>query len=91
MQGVKSIKKTDLNPYYVFIMPPSIKALEDRLRRRGTETEEKIKLRLINSIDEINYGTLDGSFHERIVNEDLDVAYAELEALLLQWYTHIQS
>jgi len=42
MQGVKSVKKTDLKPRYIFVQPPSLKTLEDRLRGRGTETDESL-------------------------------------------------
>ena len=43
MQGVIQIKKTDLNPLYVFIKPPSMEVLEKRLRGRKTENEENIQ------------------------------------------------
>lgn len=46
VQGVKLVKKTDLNPKYVFTKPPSIEVLETRLRARGTETEESLDKRL---------------------------------------------
>lgn len=34
---------------FIFIAPPSIEELESRLRGRGTETEEKIQIRLANA------------------------------------------
>ncbi|RXG59317.1 Guanylate kinase, partial [Armadillidium vulgare] len=42
IEGVKQIKKSDddLNPYYIFIKPPSMEELEARLITRGTETKE---------------------------------------------------
>ena len=42
VQGVKAVKKTDLNPRFVFIKPPSLQVLEMRLRARGTETETSL-------------------------------------------------
>lgn len=42
VQGVKAVKETDLSPLYVFIKPPSLEVLEQRLRDRGTETEESL-------------------------------------------------
>jgi len=56
VQGVKQVKQTDLNPHYVFILPPSIEELECRLRDRGTETEESIQRRLQAAKEEIAYG-----------------------------------
>ena len=43
VQGVKAVKETDLSPMYVFIQPPSLEVLEQRLRDRGTETEESLR------------------------------------------------
>ena len=46
-QGVRSLKKSsNLSPVYVFVKPPSMDALEDRLRSRKTETEESLAKRL---------------------------------------------
>ena len=65
VQGVQTIKKLEsnnsnssnkLNPIYVFIAPPSIQALESRLRNRGTETEEAMQRRLNNATKEMEYG-----------------------------------
>jgi len=46
LQGVRNIKKTDLRPIYVFVQPPSLDVLEQRLRQRNTETEESLAKRL---------------------------------------------
>ncbi|KAJ0058732.1 hypothetical protein NL108_000389, partial [Boleophthalmus pectinirostris] len=46
MQGVRNIKRTDLNPIYISIQPPSMKVLEKRLRDRKTESEESLQKRL---------------------------------------------
>jgi guanylate kinase len=53
IQGVKNVKNSNLDCRYAFIMPPSVQALEQRLRDRATETEEKIKVRMANSTAEI--------------------------------------
>ncbi|XP_034298474.1 guanylate kinase isoform X3 [Pantherophis guttatus] len=46
LQGVRNIKKTDLNPIYISVQVPSIEILEKRLRERQTETEESLQKRL---------------------------------------------
>ncbi|XP_036895964.1 guanylate kinase isoform X2 [Sturnira hondurensis] len=46
LQGVRNIKKTDLKPIYIFVQPPSLEVLEQRLRQRNTETEESLAKRL---------------------------------------------
>lgn len=57
IQGVKQIKCTDLNPFYLFIKPPSIVELERRLKARKTETEESLERRLAIARSELEYGT----------------------------------
>lgn len=56
LQGVRSLKQTDLNPVYVLIRPPSIELLEKRLRSRNTESEESLQKRLAVSRMELEYG-----------------------------------
>eukprot|EP01135_Chromosphaera_perkinsii_P005893 Nk52_evm26s370 gene=Nk52_evmTU26s370 len=86
VQGVKSLKQTDLNPLYVFIEPPSIAILEKRLRGRGTETEDKIQKRLDTAKSEIEFSKTKGAFHCRVLNNDLETAYSQLRAIVLSTY-----
>ena len=46
-------RKFDVDTVTIFILPPSMEELENRLRGRGTETEEKIAKRLAQSREEI--------------------------------------
>nr|XP_032801863.1 guanylate kinase-like isoform X2 [Petromyzon marinus] len=55
MQGVHSMKKTDLNPLYISIQPPSITILEERLRLRKTENDDSLKRRLKAAKKEIEF------------------------------------
>jgi Guanylate kinase len=57
IQGVQKVKQSTLKPVlYLFIAPPSMEALEKRLRGRGTETEEQLNTRLGNAAKELEYG-----------------------------------
>jgi len=58
VQGVKQIKRIDLNPFYIFVKPPSLMELEQRLKDRNTETEESLKRRLLVAKSELEYGML---------------------------------
>lgn len=64
---------------YIFIAPPSVEELENRLRGRGTETEESIKKRLAQAANELEYSQVPGVHDIIIVNEDLETAYKQLE------------
>lgn len=77
VQGALLLKKRELEAKYIFIMPPSIEEIKERLRKRNTEPEESIKLRIWNAKREIEYS---GEFDHVIKNEDLITAYKELEA-----------
>ena len=55
----------------IFVMPPSIEVLEQRLRSRGTESEESIQKRLGRSAKELDEAP---RFDVTIVNDDLDRA-----------------
>jgi guanylate kinase len=75
VQGASTIRKTDDamvrdSLVDVFIMPPTIEELERRLRKRGTETEEQMALRLRTGAEEsklwrlYKYTILSGSMEE---------------------------
>ncbi|KAK5116726.1 hypothetical protein LTR62_007400 [Meristemomyces frigidus] len=77
MEGVKQVKKTDLNARFVFLQPPSVEVLEKRLRGRGTDKEEAIKERLEQADKEIEYSKTPGVHDQIIVNDDLEKAWEE--------------
>ena len=58
----------------IFVMPPSIEVLEQRLRSRGTDSEEAIVKRLARSAEELKQAP---QFDVTIVNDDLQRAVAE--------------
>jgi len=61
----------------IFIQPPSIEALEERLRSRGTEDEEKIQKRLDKAEKELGYAKW---FDTIVINENLEQAQQEVLA-----------
>ena len=58
----------------VFIQPPTLESLGDRLRGRGTETPESLKKRLDKAAYELSFAP---RFDRVVVNDDLDTAKAE--------------
>lgn len=63
----------------IFIRPPSLEVLKQRLLARETETEETLKLRLERAESELDYAD---RFDHVIINEDLETAYAQLKVLV---------
>lgn len=62
----------------VFILPPSFSILEQRLRTRGTDSEGVIEQRLTKAREELSHYRL---YHYLVVNNDVDQAYSELDAI----------
>ncbi|KAL5611866.1 hypothetical protein BROUX41_000560 [Berkeleyomyces rouxiae] len=79
MEGVKQVKKSSIAARYVFIAPPSTAELEQRLRSRGTETEDSVQKRLAAAKVELEFSKGPGVHDKIIVNDDLEKAYKELE------------
>ncbi len=59
----------------IFILPPTLEELENRLRSRGTETEEDITNRLQTAIDELKIAPF---YKYQVVNGDLESAISEV-------------
>lgn len=66
--------------FSIFILPPNIDELENRIRGRKTESEEKIQQRLERAKLEISRS---GEYDYCVVNDDLDKAADEIKAIIL--------
>jgi guanylate kinase len=75
--NIKRIYRTDA--VSIFIKPPSLESLRHRLEKRGTETEESLKLRLERAKKEIKYAD---RFDYCVVNDDLETAYQKVKAII---------
>lgn len=72
--GVNIKKAFPESSLSIFIQPPSIEELKNRLTKRGTETEETLRKRLNRAEEELSYAPL---FDKVIINDDLEKAVAE--------------
>ena len=79
VQGALNVRRIFPSAVLVFIEPPSMEVLEQRLRGRGTEDEANLKLRLKDAAGELS---LAPEYDERVVNDDLDAATKRLLAAL---------
>lgn len=79
VQGMRNLKKLRPDTVAVFIMPPSLEVLEQRLRSRGTNDDRDIALRLENARAEIDAAN---EFDYVIVNDKLDDAVADMQAII---------
>ena len=66
----------------VFVMPPSIEELRNRLVGRATDSPEKIEQRVGKAAEEIGYAP---QFDKTVVNDDLEKAVAEVEKIVKEF------
>jgi len=79
-QGARQLKSKLNFGIYVFIIAPSLKDLETRLRNRRTESEEKLRLRLENAKKEVRYYK---DYDYIIINKNFKKAFNELNAIYI--------
>ena len=83
VQGASNIKKLYPDSVGIFIMPPSMEELEQRLRSRGTEGESDIKKRLEIAEEEIGHSK---DYDYLVVNDDLEKASENVLDILHKVY-----
>ena len=79
VKGAKRVKQEFPESVSVFIMPPSMDELEERLRNRNTDREKQVSLRLKESKKEI---AASDEYDYLIVNKDLAQAVQELRSVI---------
>ncbi|MEB3315920.1 MAG: guanylate kinase [Candidatus Melainabacteria bacterium] len=80
VQGALQVKEKFPEALMIFLLPPSIDELEARLRKRATEPEEKILLRLAKARDEMKYIN---DFDFSVINDSAERAGKELREIIL--------
>lgn len=63
----------------IFIKPPSLEVLQQRLEKRGTDNAEQIKTRIDKAAEEISFSN---NFDHIVLNDDLDKASEEVKQLV---------
>ncbi len=82
VKGAASIKKHYPQALSLFILPPSEAELKRRLKRRGTETREQVRLRLQNAIAEMKKFN---RFDYVIINKDINEAVSAADHMIKSW------
>jgi guanylate kinase len=79
-QGAKQIKKTYEKAMFLFILPPSLAVLEERLRNRRSDGGEEIRKRMQRAHEEIREYAM---YDYIIINRDFDRALDELRSIIV--------
>lgn len=80
IQGALKIKELIPDAIFIFILPPSMDELRNRLVNRGTDSKDKILSRFKTAYQEINEVT---KYNYVVINDDLDKAVNKVNAILL--------
>jgi len=78
-QGARKVRQRIPSARSIFVLPPSRRELERRLRARGQDSDEVIARRMQQAEDEMSHR---GEYDYRVVNDDLEEAMAELRSIV---------
>jgi guanylate kinase len=79
-QGAQQVRKMLPEAKSIFILPPSVEVLQQRLRKRGQDSEETIARRMTDAAAEITHYA---EFDYLIVNDDFYQAFSELKSIII--------
>jgi guanylate kinase len=79
VQGARQVRKAAIPALFIFIAPPDIQSLRERLRGRGRDDAEELERRLAEAEREL---AASSEYDHVVVNEDLDRTVEEIEALI---------
>lgn len=80
VQGAAAIRKEYPDAISIFVLPPSVRELRKRLRRRGTETNEQLRVRFENAKKEMKEYK---KFPYTVINNDLQRAVDEVLGVIM--------
>ena len=86
-QGAMNVQKQFPHGVYIFIVPPSMKELENRIRGRGTETEESLAKRLGAAAAEIAIGR---RYSYVVVNDEVVGAVQRIASILMAEHCQVE-
>ena len=79
VQGALNVIASEKEKVSVFILPPSMQVLRERLTGRGTETQEAVERRLHNAVWEISQKD---KYRYKVINDDLESCLRTLQAII---------
>lgn len=79
VQGAARIKKNFPDAVLIFLMPPSLKVLEERLKKRATDEDKEVSKRLTIAKDEMAEV---GNYNYVVINDKVEEAVAEIKNII---------
>lgn len=88
VQGAMKVKEKFPEGIFIFLLPPSLDELKDRIRGRGTEQEHVIHSRMSMATEEI---ALRKNYDYAIVNDEIELACKRIESIIIAEHCKIRS
>lgn len=79
IQGALKVKENTQEGVFIFILPPSMEELKQRIINRGSETKESLMKRFKSAYKEINFVS---KYNYAVVNDEVELAVQKLEAII---------
>lgn len=79
IQGALKVKENFDEGVFIFILPPSMEELKQRIIKRGSETPESLMTRFKSAYQEINYVS---KYNYAVVNDEVEVAVKKIEGII---------
>lgn len=79
VQGALQVKEKYKEAVFVFLLPPTMDELKQRIVKRGTESEEDIERRFTNAFKELDFV---GEYDYFVVNDTVDDAVKDIQAII---------
>ena len=79
IQGALKVKENTEEGVFIFILPPSMQELKNRIINRGSETKESLMKRFKSAYKEINFIS---KYNYAVVNDKVEIAVEKLEAII---------
>ena len=87
IQGAMQIKQKFPQGVFIYVVPPSLEELADRIYKRGTDAPEVIKKRLSSAAVELASAY---NYHYVVVNDSVQAAVSKMEAILIAEHCRIE-
>lgn len=79
VQGALQIKNNYSEAVFVFLLPPTMEELKNRIVKRGTESEEDINRRFENAFKELDFV---GKYDYFVINDKVEDAVSDIESII---------
>lgn len=86
IKGAIQVKERMPQGVYIFVLPPTLEELEQRLIKRQTEALDAMRQRLEVAMDELNYLPL---YDYQLVNDELDLAVGKVQAIITAEHSRV--